>query len=43
MKVRLKNEIVTIGDKKVNPNKFVGKYLDQMSGMTFKRQKCNDH
>ena len=28
MKVRLKNEIVTIGDKKVNPNKFVGKYLD---------------
>ncbi len=28
MKVRLKKEIVTIGDTKVDPNKYVGKYID---------------
>ena len=28
MKVRLKKEIVTIGDTKVDPNKFVGKYIE---------------
>ena len=28
MKVRLKNEIVTIGDKQVNPNQFLGEYLE---------------
>ena len=28
MKIRLKKEIVTIGNTKVNPNKYIGKYID---------------
>ena len=30
MKVRLKKEIVTIGDTKINPNKKIGKYIDPL-------------
>ena len=28
LKIKLKNEIVTIGDKTINPNKVVGEYVD---------------
>jgi UPF0176 protein len=28
MKVRLKKEIVTIGNTEVNPNKYIGKYIE---------------
>ena len=28
LKIKLKNEIVTIGDKSINPNEFVGEYVD---------------
>ena len=31
MKVRLKKEIVTIGDTNVNPNKKIGKYIDPLN------------
>ena len=31
MKVRLKKEIVTIGDTNVNPNKNIGKYIDPLN------------
>ena len=30
MKVRLKKEIVTIGDTNINPNKEIGKYIDPL-------------